>query len=128
MAGDIDINEAYPPRWITKDNVDGLLGKFGYHVTIASLAYEMIGEPKQQKLVTRFREVPQALVTKRAHFDACSELYGPSSSAWIGQRIRVQKNPKYGSGAGETGLVVLPPRQPAATVRTHDDDAEDVPF
>jgi hypothetical protein len=127
MAENIDINDAYPPKWLTQSNVDALLDKLVHEATFASVSYELIGEPKQRKVVWRFREITQGMVAKKAHHDAAAELYGQATSGWIGKRIQIRRNPKYGTGNGETGLVVLPPRQAPATVQ-HQDAAEDVPF
>jgi hypothetical protein len=64
-------------------------------------------------------------VAKEAHHNACVAIHGAASSGWIGKRIRITKNPNYGSKSGETGLIVLPPRQAASGAQ---DVAEDVPF
>jgi hypothetical protein len=125
-VADIDPLTAYPPKWLIKDNVDALIGKFTHEISFKSVAYELVGEKRENKVVWRFNEISQGMVAKEAHHNACVAIHGAASSGWIGKRIRITKNPKYGTGNGETGLIVLPPQQAPAAV--HQDAAEDVPF
>jgi hypothetical protein len=120
----IDINDAYPPKWLNKDNVDALISVFGYLLTIASVRYELVGEKKEQAVVWRFKEITQGFVAKKPHHLAGVALHGENTNAWVGKRVQIRRNPKYGVGVGETGLIVLAP--PVAG--TDDAGADDVPF
>jgi hypothetical protein len=114
MARDIDPLEAFPPRWINKDNVEALCGD--RRLTVKSLDYEEIGETKDEKLVMRFGEIAQGFVVKAAHFNVLMAASGSRTSAWIGCTVQLGKNPAYGK-KGETGCVLIPVAAASDTVQ-----------
>jgi hypothetical protein len=116
----IDPIEAYPPKWLNKDNVDRLLGTFAHTVTIKSIGYETVGAKEERAVVWRFLEVRQGFICKRPHHNTAAELYGENTDHWLGQRVQIKRNPKFGASAGETGLIILPPRQTPSAMLNQD--------
>jgi hypothetical protein len=104
----IDPIEAFPPRWLNKDTIDKLLTPHGHNVTLKSIGYENVGAKEERALVWRFLEIKAGFICKRGHYAAAAELYGENTDTWIGKKVQVRRNPRYGN-PGETGLTVLAP-------------------
>lgn len=74
----INMNDAFPSKWLKADDVPGKV-----RVTINHVSMEDVGD--DHKPVVWFNEYQKGVVLNKTNAGNISALYGPDTDAWIGK-------------------------------------------
>lgn len=105
----INMNDAFPSKWLKADDVDGMI-----IVTIRDVTIESIGDD-ERKPVVWFNEFDKGMVMNKTNANNVSGCYGPDSDSWIGRQMELTTAMVDFQGRSTRALRLYPPPRRAAT-------------
>lgn len=103
----INMNEAFPSKWLKADDIDRET-----IVTIANVTMETIGDD-ERKPVVWFAGYDKGMVLNKTNANNVSGCYGPDTDAWVGKPMALTTAMVDFQGRSTRALRLYPPpRQP----------------
>lgn len=111
----INMNEAFPSKWLKADDIDG-----STIVTISDVTMESIGDD-ERKPVIWFRGYDKGMVMNKTNANNVSACYGPDTDMWIDRQMELTTAMVDFQGRSTRALrLYAPPRRGApATAPSH---------
>lgn len=99
----INMNEAFPSKWLKADDIERPT-----IVTIADVTIEPIGDD-ERKPVIWFRGFDKGMVMNKTNANNVSGLYGPDTDAWVGKNMELTTAMVDFQGRSTRALRLYPP-------------------
>lgn len=102
----INMNEAFPSKWLKADDIDRET-----IVTISDVTMESIGDD-ERKPVVWFQGYDKGMVMNKTNANNVSALYGPDTDAWLGKPMTLTTAMVDFQGRSTRALRLYPPPRP----------------
>lgn len=104
----INMNEAFPSKWLRADDIDRETP-----VTISDVTMEPIADD-ERKPVIWFNEFDKGMVLNKTNANNVSGIYGPDTDLWIGKQMSLATAMVDFQGRSTRALRLYPPPRRAA--------------